>query len=53
MLAAVGNTQVALGQEVRPRARTPVLDTMPDMPTDATGAPISNLTVFMIPHSHD
>lgn len=38
---------------VRPGVRTPVLDAMPEMPTDEAGVPITNLTVFMIPHSHD
>ena len=35
------------------RPAAPLLDAMPDMPTDVTGAPITNLTVFMLPHSHD
>lgn len=35
------------------RPAAPVLDEMPDMPNDVFGAPITNLTVFMLPHSHD
>ena len=26
---------------------------MPSMPTDASGAPLTNLTVYVLPHSHD
>ena len=35
------------------RPAAPVLDAMPDMPTDTRGNAITNLTVFMLPHSHD
>lgn len=35
------------------RPAPPVLDAMPQMPTDVFGNPITNLTVFVLPHSHD
>ena len=35
------------------RPRPPVISSMPPMPADASGAPLRNLTVYVVPHSHD
>ena len=47
-LAVVGATTE---KELKPAV--PVLDEMPPMPRGVDGNPIANLTVYVVPHSHD
>lgn len=51
--ASVGLLDSSFREQLSGRPAAPVLDTMPPMPTDVYGNSITNLTVFVLPHSHD
>ena len=53
MAQGAANLTVTVDIERASRPPAPIMHQMPAMPTGANGDPIKNLTVFVLPHSHD